>query len=161
MTNWLKFIAASVLWAGLIGGPAFACPNPDLNATDQLRTNGASLRMGDMRRFTAGGTDTLDGCDYLGLTTTPPAFFNAAPNVTADLSGMVGLAIEIRVTSRCPTSLLVHTAEGNWYFDDDGQGLGRPLLLLSRPTNGLMQMWVGTDNGQSCSARVTLATIRG
>ena len=140
---------------------AEACPNPDMAAARVLRTNGVSLRLGQSQRVQAGGTDTLEACAHLGLSDVPVELFNDAPSMVADLSGMMGLAIEISSKSNCPTALLVRTENGAWYFDDRGQGIGFPRLMLRRPGTGKIMIWVGTPEGQSCRSRVGLVTYAG
>ncbi|MCF7700303.1 hypothetical protein [Loktanella sp. M215] len=141
------------------GGSAMACPNPDLGAASMITSNGASLRLGQNLRVFAGGAAPLDACSYLGLSRVPKAQFNDAPALVAELGGMQGLALEIGVSSRCATALLVQTEEESWYFNDNGQGPGRPHMLLSRPGNGTLSVWIGTEDGQPCRARLSLTTL--
>ena len=138
--------------------PAVACPNPDMNAMAQLRSNGASLRMGQSRRATGGGNAMLDGCDGVTLEAVPPMMFSDAPSMTADLSGMLGLAMEIRADGNCATGLLIRTAAGDWFYDDSGRGAGLPRLMLRNPGTGRMQIWIGTPDGAVCRTRVNLMT---
>lgn len=156
----LHLVCLSVLLALPVAGAA-ACPNPDLNATVQLRTNGASLRMGQMRRATAGGPHQLDGCPALGLGEVPEMFFSDAPSMSADLGGMMGLAMEISAEGACATGLLIRTADGNWYYDDSGRGPGLPRIMLRSPGRGMMRFWVGTPDGAACRATIRLATYAG
>ena len=135
-----------------------ACPNPDMGALAQLRSNGAALRMGQSRRATGGGPVTLDGCPGVTLDATPPMMFSDAPSMTADLSGMLGLAMEIRADGPCATGLLIRTAAGDWFYDDSGRGAGLPRLMLRKPGTGQMQIWIGTPDGAVCRTRVNLMT---
>lgn len=141
-------------------GAAMACPNPAIGAFNRMDANGATLRLGDSRRVDAGGTTDLAACD-MGFGAAAPGLFNTVPSLTADLAGMRGLAIEIAVVSRCATSLLVRTADNRWFHDSDGQGPGRPRLLLTQPPSGVLSVWVGTPDGQTCTARITLQTMFG
>ena len=141
------------------GGAAVACPNPDIGASNMITSNGASLRLGQSRRVFAGGAAPLDGCAYLGLSKVPTAQFNDAPSLVAELGGMLGLGLEIGVFSSCATALLVQTEDDSWYFNDNGQGPGRPRMLLSRPGNGTLSVWIGTEDGQPCRARLSLTTL--
>ncbi|SEM44651.1 non-specific serine/threonine protein kinase [Loktanella fryxellensis] len=141
-------------------GAAVACPNPAIGAFSRLDANGATLRLGDSRRVDAGGDTDLAGC-AMGLDAPVDGRFNTVPSLTADLAGMTGLAIEIAVVSRCATALLVRTADNRWFHDSDGQGPGRPRLLLTQPSSGTLSVWVGTPDGQTCTARVTLQTMFG
>ena len=151
------------LFLGMIqfAGQAAACPNPDMAATRQISSNGVALRLGQSRRVFAGGKASLAGCDHLGLPQVPPVMFNDAPSFTADLSGMIGLAMEIRAVGDCAMGMLVRTADGGWYYDDSGQGAGQRRLILRRPGRGKIMVWVGTPDGAQCRASVKLSTYAG
>jgi hypothetical protein len=161
MSFWQMCLLGLFLAVTQVTGQAVACPNPDMAATRQISSNGASLRLGQNRRIFAGGKAELIGCDYLGLPQVPPMMFNDAPSFTADLSGMIGLAMEIRADSDCATGMLVRTADGHWYYDDSGQGTGQPQLILRRPGRGEIMVWVGTPDGEQCRARLNLSTYGG
>lgn len=157
----MRRIIAIGMWLAISATPAAACPNPDLGALRQISTNGASLRLGLGRRVTAGGTGTLEECGHLGLRDVPQMQFNAAPSLVANLSGMMGLAMEIQSQGQCPTGLLVRTADGAWYYDDRGRGAGLPRLMLRRPGRGEFKVWVGTPTGDLCRTQVRLTTYPG
>ena len=139
-------------------GAVLACPNPDLGAFTQLRSNGASLRMGQSRRATGGGAVTLDACPGVALRDVPPMMFSDAPSMTADLSGMLGLAMEIKADGPCAAGLLVRTTKGEWYYDDGGRGPGLPWMMLRQPGTGQLQIWIGTPDGEVCRTRINLMT---
>ncbi|MFZ3582355.1 hypothetical protein ACOI1H_09325 [Loktanella sp. DJP18] len=154
----------TVLLSILLTAPAtvvWACPNPDMNATVQVRTNGAALRMGTMRRALAGGNSALDTCPSVTLPDVPAMLFPDAPSMTADLGGMLGLAMEITSDATCPTGLLVRTADGDWYHDDSGRGPGQPRIMLRHPGSGPLMIWIGTPDGGACRATVRLVTYAG
>ena len=156
MRRLCAMVVLAAIWS--TGSPVAACPNPDMGAFTQLRSNGASLRMGQSRRATGGGTATLDACSTVTLPSVPPMRFADAPSMTADLSGMLGLAMEIRADAPCATGLLIRTAAGDWFYDDSGRGAGLPRVMLRKPGSGQMQIWVGTPDGAVCRTRVTLMT---
>ena len=145
----------------LLGHGASACPNPDLNAAVQVRSNGAALRMGLSRRVWAGGTASLADCGQVGMTESGAMTFPDAPSFSANLGGMLGLAIEIDADSRCPVGLLVQTADGTFYFDADGGGPGQPRMILRHPGRGTMLIWVGTADPQPCRTTLRLTTYAG
>ncbi len=148
---------------GLWSGPAMACPNPDLNAATTVQTNGATLRLGLNRRTTAGGTATLAACPH--VTADVPGdvamMFNAVPALSADVGGMMGMAMEISADANCATALLVRTASGDWYYDDRGRGIGMPRIMMRSPGAGQLQVWIGTTDGSVCRARVNMMTYAG
>jgi hypothetical protein len=57
--------------------------------------------------------------------------------------------------------LLINTAEGSWFFDDDSNGNFDPLLELSSAglLDGRVDVWVGTFDGQYCNATLSLETF--
>ncbi|WP_386681356.1 hypothetical protein [Loktanella sp. R86503] len=161
MSLWRIAVLGVVLAATQFAGSAIACPNPDMAAARQISSNGAALRLGQSRRVFAGGKAGLDGCAHIALPHIPTAQFNDAPGFSADLSGMIGLAMEIRAESDCATALLVRTDGGHWYFDDHGRGAGQPRLILRRPGSGEITVWLGTPDGRQCRARLNLQTYAG
>jgi len=44
---------------------------------------------------------------------------------------MQGYDLEIQVNSSCDATLLVNSANGIWYFDDDSNGNLDPMLRIS------------------------------
>ena len=156
MRRLCAMVVLAAMWS--TGSPVAACPNPDMNATAQMRSNGASLRMGQSRRATGGGNASLEGCGGVTLDSVPPMMFSDAPSMTADLSGMLGLAMEITADGNCAAGLLIRTAAGDWFYDDSGRGAGLPRVMLRRPGTGRMQIWIGTPDGAVCRTRVNLMT---
>jgi hypothetical protein len=93
-------------------------------------------------------------------------YFHANPTFTMELSGMDDmeeLEIESNGTS-CDTVLLVRDAHGNWYYDDnDGPGDESRLKFLEGDHdmslfNGVVDVWVGTKTGESCSFEMEIDT---
>ena len=161
----MSLLRSCILFAGLwfvvAADAVMACPDPNLNAAAQMRSNGAALRLGQSRRAVAGGTVPLAGCPGVPLEEVPSAMFLSPPSLSANLGGMLGLAIEISVDAPCATALLVRTAAGEWYHDDRGQGPGKPRIILRHPGSGTLRLWLGTSDGAPCTARVQLVTYAG
>jgi hypothetical protein len=73
---------------------------------------------------------------------------------------MSGLRLEISVISKCDSALLINTASANWYYDDDDNGNMDPKIVLTRPLDGYLDVWVGTYDGDYCDAILELETFR-
>lgn len=151
-------LAFSMLFGGATG--AIACP--DYNQWgESYSASGQQLRQ--ERRFSvvAGGENYIWNCPNVRPGTDQGAgYFTTAPDFTFDLSGMGGLRLEISVVSRCDSALLINTASANWYYDDDDNGNLDPKIVLTRPANGYLDVWVGTYDGEYCDAILSLETFR-
>ncbi|MEM7724282.1 MAG: hypothetical protein AAF376_18205 [Pseudomonadota bacterium] len=131
------------------------CPNPNLQGFT-VTTTGQELYSPDTYQTTAGGGADLQACNL-------PGFGSAseAPNFTFFLSGMGQYGrLEIEGVSGCDTTLLARTADGQWHFDDDGNGDLLPLLNIQNngSLNGRLDIWVGTWGDGTCAASIELET---
>jgi len=70
----------------------------------------------------------------------------------------MGRALEIRVRASCDTVLLVNTAQGQWIFNDDTNGID-PALRIERAAGGQYDIWVGTFGTQTCDAQLQIETF--
>ncbi len=69
--------------------------------------------------------------------------------------------LEFRTEGACDATLLLRTPAGRWFFDDDN-GPGRNARLrLGSPSEGRYEIWVGSQGGDACAARLALQTFRG
>ena len=79
------------------------------------------------------------------------------------LAGAVGdgavTGWSLKVVSECDSVLLVNTGAMNWYYDDDDNGNLDALITLTRPSNGWLDVWVGTHDGEVCDAVLSLETF--
>ena len=57
------------------------------------------------------------------------------------------------------TELLINTGSANWYYDDDDNGNMDPKITLTYPSDGYLDVWVGTYDGQYCDATLRLETF--
>jgi hypothetical protein len=55
---------------------------------------------------------------------------------------------------------LINTASVNWYYDDDDNGDLDPKIVLTRPADGYLDIWVGTYDGAYCDAILSLETFK-
>jgi hypothetical protein len=67
--------------------------------------------------------------------------------------------LHIRVVSQCDAALLINTASATWYYDDDANGNLDPLIVLTDPADGFIDIWVGTYDGSFCKAVLELETF--
>lgn len=142
----------------LFATAAIACPNPTLYG-DAYELHGSDLYNPQTVELTAGGDQQIAGCGIKFGSDRGTGFVTQAPDYSLNLSGMQNYALEISVVSECDAILLINTGSVNWYYDDDDNGNYDPKITLTRPSNGWMDIWVGTHNGALCPALLTLETF--
>ena len=139
---------------------AMACPEINMEGT-QLRFNGLTLYDPHSFDVVAGGTENLVKCGIRNLTSgRPEGFVARAPDFELRFEGN-GYELEFRVESNCDSILLVNTGSGNWYWDDD-DNTDSPLdakIRLTRASDGLYDIWIGTIGSETCDARLILETF--
>lgn len=128
------------------------CPSNAYSADPVARTAASlvsdRLQVQDM---TVGGASThLTNCPGIDGS----GYFHANPTFTLDLAD-VGPDIwrfQVAVRSSCDTTLLIQDAAGNFYFDDNsGQNQnGRIRIFDTSNLEGRVNIWVGTNSGESC-----------
>jgi hypothetical protein len=135
------------------GSASGTCPNPDLQG-QVVNTTGQALYSPTEYQVSAGGpVDTgLCGLEAWGNTT-------EAPTLSFFLSGMSEYGrLEIEGMGTCDTTLLVRSPDGQWHFDDDGNGDLQPLVNLTGMLDGRVDVWVGTFGGQTCDTTIEMET---
>ena len=144
----------------LVPGVALACPQIALNGA-QIRASGQALYNPQAYAVVAGGTEDLTNCNIRNLTDgAPEGFVAQAPDFELTYQGS-GYALEFRVESECDTVLLINTGAANWYWDDD-DNLESPLdarIRLTRASNGVYDIWIGTIGQDNCNAKLILETF--
>lgn len=153
-------IRSAVLGMGLAvaASAASACPNFNLyGATYEL--HGSDLYSPQTWRVQAGGDRSITGCGIRFGSDRGRGFVTQAPDFSIRLSGMERYSISFSVRSRCDSILLINTGSANWFYDDDDNGNYDAKITLSRPSNGWMDIWVGTHDGTVCDAELTLETF--
>jgi hypothetical protein len=154
MRNILLSAAALIGFAGAVA----ACPDISLYG-ETYRVSGDQLYRAQSFAVTAGGENYIGNCRYIRPgTDRGDGYFTSAPDFTFDLSGMRGYQLVVSVVSDCDSALLINTASANWYYDDDDNGNLDPRIVLTRPANGWLDIWVGTYDGAYCDATLTLET---
>ncbi len=155
----LRFLALAALNIGFASA-AFACP--DFNQSGPGGDlSGQELRSGVAYSVTAGGENQISKCRNVDpQTDTGPGYFTTVPDFTFLLSGMRNHQLVIAVQSDCDAALLINTGAVGWYYDDDDNGNQDPKIVLTRPSDGYLDVWVGTYDGQVCDAVLQLQTFR-
>jgi hypothetical protein len=150
----VTYLMTSAFGLICMGGAAVACPDTGLvsgsipvSGSDQIQSF----------QIMAGGDQTLEACGLAALGT---GQFRSAPDFTLDVSGMEGRELDLFVNSQCDPALLVNTADGQWLFNDDAEGLNPGLLISdAMALNGQVNVWVGTFAGGDCAATLEIATV--
>ena len=154
------FLIAVLSFFGFTGAVQ-ACPDYTLWGSEAYNASGNQLRQRKDFNVVAGGENYIWNCRNIRPGTDQGAgYFTTAPDFSFDLSGMGGLQLVISVRSRCDAALLINTGNVNWFYDDDDNGNLDPRIVLTRPSNGIIDIWVGTYDGQYCDGVLSLETFR-
>lgn len=141
-------------------GAVQACPDYTQWGSESYNASGGQLRQRRDFNVVAGGENYIWNCRNIRPGTDQGAgYFTTAPDFSFDLSGMNGLRLVVSVRSRCDSALLINTGSANWFYDDDDNGNLDPKIVLTRPSNGIVDIWVGTYDGQFCDAVLSLETF--
>ena len=147
------------MFLALLSSVAAACPDVNLYG-DTYELNGADLYNPQSVQLTAGGDQQIANCGIKFGSDRGSGFVTKAPDFSLKLSGMQNYALAISVVSDCDAILLINTGSVNWFYDDDDNGNYDPKITLTRPSNGWMDIWVGTHNGVLCDSILTLETFK-
>lgn len=141
-------------------GAAMACPDFNLAAVEAYQASGGQLRQPKVFNVVAGGENYVWNCRNVTPQTDEGAgYFTSQPDFSFNLSGMGGLRLVISAVSECDSALLINTASAGWYYDDDDNGNLDPKIVLTRPANGRIDIWMGTYDGEYCNARLRMETF--
>ena len=159
----MKTLVASI--AVLLGGTiaAAACPDVTLYGDQTYQVTGKQLYQRQEWPVVAGGDNAISNCKSIrprtdrgdGWVATPPDF-------SIELSGMGRYSLSIGARTddpNCDPILLINTGSENWYYDDDDWGDGDAIIQLTRPSNGWLDIWVGTFGGNVCDAYLAMETF--
>lgn len=151
------------LWAaiGLLfsAGAAMACPNYEFSGSTYKFT-GSDLYSAKHFGIQAGGDRNILNCPQVRpRTDRGRGFVTVSPDFTFYVSGMARYSLVMSVQSECDSILLINTGAANWYFDDDDNGNFDARISLTRPSDGWLDVWVGTHDGRICDAVLSLETF--
>lgn len=159
-----KFFRSSLIALGLsvTAGAALACPDVTQNGA-YGRYTGQELYQPKYFNVTAGGEYSLQrqcGGIYKSLRSDRgDGYFTRPPDFTLETPGLNGFTLVIAVVSECDSTLLINTPAGNWYYDDDDNGNLDARIDLTSPSSGILDIWIGTHDGQYCNAQLRLETF--
>lgn len=155
----MRLILASAFALLTMMTAAWACPDYSLSG-DRYDATGRQLYSEKQFRVRAGGSNNIEYCrNVRPRTDRGRGYVTTAPDFTFYLSGMDRYSLVISVVSRCDSVLLINTGSANWYYDDDDNGNLDARISLTRPSNGWMDVWVGTHDGSVCDAILSLETF--
>ncbi len=150
-----------LLGTSLFGTVAAACPDYTIWGNESYEASAQQLRTRRDFNVVAGGSNYIWNCRGINPGTDRGAgYFTTQPDFSFDLRGMSGHTLVISVVSRCDAALLVNTGNRNWFYDDDDNGNLDPRIVLTRPSNGIIDVWVGTYDGEYCDAVLSMETFR-
>ncbi len=153
-----RLLLAIAALLGMAGG-AIACPDYSQWGAS-YRLTGSDMWNPQYFNVVAGGDNYIWNCPNVRPGTDRGAgYFTTPPDFTFDISGMSRYKLEISVTSQCDSALLINTASGSWYYDDDDNGNYDPKIFLTRPLDGYLDVWVGTYDGDYCDATLKLESF--
>lgn len=154
--------AAMALGLSVVATVASACPDVRQNGA-YARYTGQQLYDPKYFNVTAGGDYSLQrSCRniYNSLRSDKgEGFFPIRPDFTLETPGLAGFTLVVAVVSDCDSTLLINTPAGNWYYDDDDNGNLDAMISLTAPSSGILDIWVGTADGQYCNAQLRLETF--
>jgi hypothetical protein len=156
----MKTVILAAIAAMGFGTSAFACPDYSLAPSESYNASGTQLRQRRGFNVVAGGNAYIGNCPNVRPNTDVGAgYFTSPPDFSFSLSNMGGLQLVVSVVSECDSALLINTASASWYYDDDDNGNLDPRIVLTRPANGRIDVWVGTYDGEFCNAQLQMETF--
>lgn len=156
----MKKLLLATFVASLFGTGSDACPDFNLRANEAYQASGGQLRQPKRFDVVAGGDNYVWDCPSIRPGTDQGAgYFTSQPDFSFQLSGMSGLKLVISAVSECDSALLINTASAGWYYDDDDNGNLDPKIVLTRPADGRIDIWMGTYDGAYCNAQLRMETF--
>jgi len=153
------YIIAIVALFGF-AAPVVACPDFNVAANEAYQATGGQLRQPRIFNVVAGGENYVWDCPNVRPGTDQGAgFFTTQADFSFTLTGMAGLQLVISANSACDAALLINTSSANWYYDDDDNGNRDPRIVLTRPVDGRIDVWIGTYDGEYCNAQLKMETF--
>ena len=155
-------ITASALALGAGSALAQSCPDWRYDAPEQIYGNAYDFYTPHSYHVVAGGGTAVDYCPVANQTPERATGYVAdRPDFEVYYDGNSAYDLEIRVVGNCDTTLLINTANGNWFFDDDDLDptYGDARIYLTNPSEGWYDIWVGTYNNELCDAELTIETF--
>ena len=149
---------AATLTLMLAAGSAWACPDIT-EYGDTYEFTGKQLYSEKRFSVRAGGEYSISECGIRPESDRGRGFVISPPDFTFRVEGMAPYQLVLSVVSECDSVLLINTASQNWYYDDDDNGNLDARIVLTRPADGWLDVWVGTHDGAYCDAVLSLETF--
>lgn len=138
---------------------AIACPDPT-EWGDQFSFTGNELYNRHSFPVVAGGGNSIQSCPIRFLTDRGPGYVTRSPDFTFDIAGLQRYELVFDVESNCDNILVLNTGMGAWFYDDDDGGGHDASIHLTRPKDGLFDIWIGTfEEGRDCDATLYVETF--
>jgi hypothetical protein len=139
---------------------AVACPDHGLPAVEAYQVTGPQMRQPKFYNVVAGGDFEVRECAHVAVQSdVGDGAFPDAPDFSFDTRDMAGLRLVVRVSSECDSALLVHSTTAGWSYDDDSNGRRDPKISLVNLVDGQIDVWIGTDDGAQCIAKLRMETF--
>jgi len=130
------------------------CPDWQLGGVP-IATNADEAWTPQQYTMYAGGMLNLLECS----TVDGVGHFTAAPSFSLSYDDLaMGRDLQFRVDGSCDTTMLVNSANGEWFFDDDTDMMN-PAVTLAGAVSGRYDIWVGTYGDASCAATLIAETL--
>lgn len=141
--------------AFLLAGIANACPDASLVGAETATFTSDDIWEEQTVSVTAGGDIDLALCEDL------PGVGNVIkkPDFTFQYERTRPFNVRFRIDAFCDTILLVNDADGVWHWDDDSGDGEDPVITLSNASDGIIDVWVGTYEGENCPAQLSIESF--
>lgn len=156
-----KIFALSAALA-FVGAAASACPSWQNNGRTASFTGSGLSGGGRTVEIAAGGTQRLRGCGINFGSDSGDGYVTRDPDFTFRIDGLSGRQLVFSTYSECDSVLVINTGNANWYYDDDDNTASAldARIILTRPRDGVYDVWVGTHDGSVCNAYLNVQTVR-
>lgn len=157
----MKSFATMLAAAMCLAGAADACPSW-ANDGQRASFSGSELRGGGKAlRVVAGGDQRLIGCGIPFGSDNGDGYVTRDPDFTFDMRGLRGYKLVLSTYSECDSVLVINTGTDSWFYDDDDNSDSAldSRIILTRPRDGIYDVWIGTHDGSVCDAMLALQTI--
>lgn len=74
--------------------------------------------------------------------------------------GSGSLPLAISAGSNSDVTLLINTPDGRWHCDDDSGSGTNAAIVFNNPQQGLYNIWVGTYNGSTAPAQLSISELQ-
>lgn len=134
------------------GGGGGACPEP-VASSFQVSHSSSDLYAPQTYSITAGGPISVSDCFEGGS-----GYLASAADLTLYYSADKKYSLSLKVDGSCDTMLVVNDPIGDWYYNDDTDGLD-PEIYIPNASDGRYDVWLGTIGSSPCSASLKLETF--